>query len=230
MLQHFQSPFPLDSDQTIDRIIFHMHRIQSCRPSLFRNTTRRKKIQKALFTNTFCHYFSTFIPQTNINLQNWSHDVFPPSIQTFNVNITYLKISRNEFYTKPFQRRIFLCFECDETHFTTSQILIILFRDPPKVDFDFLRKYHPIICIGIFQIYFSVFIVPLKTLRGQKQDQKDLLKLPQYSLFIVCKLGVPSQSPSLSTNWDHPVQSSISTRPAFNNVKLKDWYFVLTWA
>ena len=64
MLQHFQSPFPLDSDQTIDRIIFIGSRFVD--PPRLETQEEGRTNRRLYFPEFFVINNSTFIPKPTL--------------------------------------------------------------------------------------------------------------------------------------------------------------------
>ena len=64
MLQHFQSPFPLDSDQTIDRIIFIGSRFVD--PPRLETQEEGRTNRRLYFPDFFVINNSTFIPKPTL--------------------------------------------------------------------------------------------------------------------------------------------------------------------
>lgn len=95
MLQHFQSPFPLDSDQTIDRIICIGFRVVDP-PCL--ETQEGRNMEGSIFQNFLSLILVHLSPKPTLIFKTGHIMFLPPSIQTLNVSITYLKIPMIEFF------------------------------------------------------------------------------------------------------------------------------------
>ena len=106
MLQHFQSPFPLDSDQTIDRIICIGFRVVDP-PCL--ETQEGRNMEGSIFQNFLSLILVHLSPKPTLIFKTGHIMFLPPSIQTLNVSITYLKIPMIEFFFSNHYRRGSFC-------------------------------------------------------------------------------------------------------------------------